>query len=177
MDKEFFNRIKSGEQEAITEFINSYRNRIYVVAYRIAYNKEDALDITQDVFIKVLKNLDKFVNENMFDAYIHRMTANCAYDYLRARFKPDRFNDILMFFTKRQRTPAEHFKREELRAKILTAVNKLTRRERDIIIMKYFNELKINEIAEALNVTDGTIKKMISRSKEKLEKILRKEIR
>lgn len=176
MDKDLIKRVKDGDESAVIEFINQYRQKIYWTAYRLTVNKEDALDITQDVFVKFINNIKKIDETKIVDAYIHRITVNCAYDYLRTRFKTSRFQDVLQMLTRKQQTPAESYKRSELREKVFRAVNKLSAKERKIIILYYFHDLKIREIAEALNITEGTIKKQMFRAKAKLEHILRKEV-
>lgn len=177
MEKEFLEKLKARDEKTIIEFIERYRTRIYLTAYKLSGNVEDSLDICQDVFIKVLENIGRLNDPQYADAYINRIAINCSYDYLRARYKPDRFHDILMLFSKRQRSPAESLNREELRGKILKAVNKLAPGERKIIILYYFHDLKIREICDALDISEGAVKKQMSRAKLKLEQMLRKELR
>jgi RNA polymerase sigma-70 factor (ECF subfamily) len=173
----FTKRLKLNDEEAIEEFINHYKSKIYLTAYRITLNKEDALDIMQDVLAKIFNNINKIDEVKYIDAYINKIASNCAYDYIKTRFKPNSFEDILQFFSKKQKTPVESFTREELRQKVLSAINKLSKGERKIIILKYFNDLKINEISVALGISEGTVKKQIFRAKKKLERILRKDIK
>ncbi len=177
MEAEQIKGLKSGDEKSVSDFFENYKKPIFLTAYRITGNKEDALDITQDAFIKILSKINNISEDKLVDAYIHRIVANCAYDYLREKYKPNKLREIVQFFTKKQKTPAESYKREELREKVLRAINKLSKGEKTIIIMKYFQDLKIREIADTLEVSEGTIKKQMDRAKGKLEKILRKDIR
>lgn len=176
LDKEFLNKLKMRDEGAVSEFIDIHRNRIYAIAYRLTGNREDALDITQEVFIKILENIHKLDEKKCINAYINTITMNLSYDYLRSRFKPNWYSEMISFFHKQEPHPIEKLKIDELRNKVYRAINKLSKGERKVIILKYFNNLKINEISTALGVTEGTIKKQLSRAKEKLETILRKEL-
>src|SRR5690554_3014319 len=84
-DSELIHQINNGNEKAFTELIERYQNKVYNTAYRILGNHEDALDLAQESFIRIYKNLNKFQGKSSFSTWLFRITTNLCRDELRKR--------------------------------------------------------------------------------------------
>ena len=82
-------RAKAGDESAFAEIVRAYEKAVYNSALYLSKNEEDALDISQEVFIKLWRTLGSFRGEASLKTWIARLTRNCAIDYLRSRRQRD----------------------------------------------------------------------------------------
>ncbi|MBU1495201.1 MAG: RNA polymerase sigma factor [Actinobacteria bacterium] len=154
------NELKSGKIEVFSEIINLYQSKLYHVAYKIVYSKDDAQDIVQDVFMQVLLKIQQWHGQN-FSSWLFHMTRNRAIDYLRKKRKPDiRENEGIDFYNTlfaKERTDI-----------VNKSLKKLSENQRDIIYMRFFDGLSIKEIAKKKQCADGTVKATLFQIFQKL---------
>ncbi len=168
-------RFKSGEFDAFDEIVDRYRGRVYNIAYRFTHNCEDALDVSQEVFIKVFKSLGRLKDSSAFDAWLRRVTVNACMDHLRRRPNEQMLESSAYFdqeyVTGSGRTdgPVED---SELRRVISRAVEQLPRRQKRVFILRHYEGLALKEIAEALNCSLGTVKAHLFRATRRMRKLL-----
>jgi RNA polymerase sigma-70 factor (ECF subfamily) len=165
---EIVKRCKQGNEEAWNMMINKYSKTIYNIALNFANNREDASDITQDVFIKIYNNMNKFVENKSFYAWILKITKNHCIDYWRKNKKylnKSEMNENIIF---EHQTPEDCSTREfdllTLRKKLLILEPEL----RLILIMRDIQGFSYNEISENLSIPMGTVKSRINRARIKL---------
>ena len=146
--------------ELINKVVDQYADTIIRIAFQYTKNRTDAEDITQDVFISLMKQ-PPFKTEEHLKAWLIRVTINKSKDYLRA--------------TKRRNTlPLDNFadilsKEEKL---ALDELNELPDKDHDLIYLFYFEEYTSKEIAKILGIEEVTIRKRLSRARGKLKKLL-----
>lgn len=168
---EIVRRCKQGNEEAWNMIINKYSKTVYNIALNFAHNREDASDITQDVFFKIYNNIDKFVENKSFTSWILRITKNHCIDYWRKNKKHlnrSEMNENIIF---EHQTPEDFSTRE---FDILTLRKNLFALEpelRLILIMRDIQDFSYNEISENLAIPIGTVKSRINRARIKLAKI------
>jgi len=80
---ELISRCQEGDQEALREIFNQYRERVYRIAYGVVRHREDALDIVQEVFVKLFRSIGNFKGKSSFYTYLYRMAMNTAIDHVR----------------------------------------------------------------------------------------------
>src|SRR4030042_4465471 len=80
---ELISRCQEGDQEALREIFNQYRERVYRIAYGVVRHREDALDIVQEVFVKLFRSFGNFKGKSSFYTYLYRMAMNTAIDHVR----------------------------------------------------------------------------------------------
>jgi RNA polymerase sigma-70 factor, ECF subfamily len=178
---ELVKRIKGGDMLAFHEIVELYKKKVYYIAYNICNDHHEAEDISQEVFIKVFRYIDSFRSEAKFSTWIYQVAVNTSIDTLR-KYKKRQFSmetaqmDSLPPETSATGStvtcPQSHAARNLLRQRLLQALPELSKKERTIFVMRYFNEFKPLEIAEILNLSINSIKTMLLRAKKKLRKKL-----
>ena len=165
-------KAQAGDTESFHEIVNKYDTRIMTLTLQIAQNKEDAEDIYQETFVKVYKNISKFRFESNIYTWMYRIAVNTAYNYKRkyskikvVEPKKDDGYDILDWIYDPQSTEDN---REELIMAINQSLLKLSHQQRTVFILKHLQQLKIKDIANILDLSEGTVKKYLFRAMEKL---------
>ena len=177
---EIIERLKQRDSEAWTMMINRYSKKVYNFALNFAGNREDASDITQDIFVKVYNNIDKFKEEKNFDSWLLKLSKNYCIDFWRknknARSKVELDESIRTGTVHdEQQTPEDSLIRrydiQYLRGKLLLLPPDL----RTLIIMRDIQDQSYRDIAEHFNIPLGTTKSRINRARARLAKIILKE--
>lgn len=180
-DKDIIQDIKNGKEYAVDELIKKYQKKVYNLIYGMTFNYDIAWDVSQEVFIKVLKNIKNFREESSFWTFIYRITMNAYYDYYRKykiREKVSYFSDMNDEDTKRTFevkdliNMEEEFEVKQLKETIAVALKELTDMQRQVFVLKNTQGLKIKEIAEMLKISEGTVKSHLNRAMEKIKDIL-----
>ena len=165
-------KAQAGDTASFHEIVSKYDTRIMTLSLQIAQNKEDAEDIYQETFVKVYKNISKFRFESDIYTWMYRIAVNTAYNYKRKHSKiavvepkeDDDYN-ILDWLTDTERSDDD---REELLNAINQSLLGLSHQQRTVFILKHLQQLKIKDIANILNLSEGTVKKYLFRAMEKL---------
>lgn len=166
------NKIKTLIEENNTEkafsiIIQNYQKNIY---YHIKYkvlNHEDADDICQNVFIKIWKNIKKFKWNSSIKTWIYTITINEINTFLKRK---NRFKLFSIYEETIKTFSDEYFDGNEIEKKLWLEVNKLPKKQKEIFILRYKEDIKFKEIAKILNVAEGTVKSSYSIAKNKLIK-------
>ena len=172
-------RFQSGEPDAFDEIVGRCQRHVYNLAYHFTHNCEDAYDISQEVFIKVFRSLDKLKNSSVFDAWLRRVTVNACMDYLRQRPNEQALDDFPYLDLDCQYIagagsglPDGSVENGELRHVISRAVDRLPKRQRRVFMLRHYEGLPLKEIAKTLNCSLGTVKAHLFRATRRLRKML-----
>ncbi len=183
-DEEIIMNYLNGDEEAFTEIVNRYLKTIYNFIYRLVGSEKEAEDISQEVFLKVWKNLKKFDVEKSFKTWIFSVAKNTCIDYLRKRkdipmsmfdndegenFIEDNLEDI-------ERKPDEVFALAQNKKQIHKVLAELSVIQKEIMVLKYVNEMSLSETAEIMEMSKDTIKSHHRRALIKMRKLLLKSI-
>lgn len=173
-------RAKSGDDKAFSEIVRLYQNAVYNSALYIAKNRDDALDISQEVFLKLWRTLGAFRGEVSLKFWIAKITRTCAIDYIRQRNQKaalpfitdddDKETDIPD--TDTASDPVASYERKEIMSAVRHAVNSLPEQIKEAVVLREFHDLSYSEIAETLGISEGTVKSRISRGREQIKKFL-----
>lgn len=145
----------------IEELIEKYSNMIMQIAYQNCFNKTDAEDITQEVFIKIMQNIKNFDNKDYLKPWIIRVTINLSKDYNKS------------FWNRKTTAIDEEIKTfDEEYQEVFKELSKLKPVHRNIIYLYYYEGYKINEIAEILNMNENTVSSYLTRARNELKEIL-----
>jgi|DewCreStandDraft_4_1066084.scaffolds.fasta_scaffold09683_7 RNA polymerase sigma-70 factor (ECF subfamily) len=182
-DKEIINDIKNGSLIAMEELIKKYQKRVYNMIYGMCMNYDTAWDVSQDAFVKVIKNIKNFRQESSFWTYLYRIVMNAFYDYVRREKAKKRetinFSDMndddnkRSYEVKDMINIEEDFDRKMLEEKVRQGLNDLTDTQRQIYVLKNLEGLKIREIAGLIGISEGTVKSHLNRAMEKLTNMLK----
>lgn len=171
----------AGNTRAFELLFDKYREKVYRVAYRFVRNKEDALEVTQDVFLRVAQGLAGFKTDSKFFTWLYRIAANRAIDVnRRMKSKPlhGLDNTILETHTRRAsglgaaRDPAKIAEERDLKSRLAAAVEKLTDKHRTVFLLHAMENLSYKEIAEVMRCSIGTVMSRLFYARKKLQDLL-----
>ncbi len=159
--------------ELFEELIETHAVSLIQVAYSYVKNKQMAEDIVQDVFIKAFEKKEQFRGDSSYKTYLYKMTINRSYDYLRSwsyrnHLLTNKFSNLLGI----QKSMDEFVILEDEKASIGNAVLALNPKYREVIMLYYFKDLKIDEIAIILDCSVNTVKTRLSRARSMLKERL-----
>lgn len=174
----------SGDEKAFEALVKKHERLVSTCVFSVVGNNpEDIMDISQEVFLKVYRNLSSFKGESEFSTWLYRIAKNCALDYVRKRKLPSLSLDTSgdegeridvpdsRSVTNPEKSALDNEKKEILNRSIL----KLSPEHREVIVLRHINGYTYEQIALALSVEVGTVKSRISRARAALKKILEKE--
>jgi len=159
-------------QELLREMVETYGNRIYRLALRYTGNRPQAEDITQETFLKVYQNLDRYDQNRPPGPWIFKIATNLCRNWLRDN------REIALNFDEETRSanpgPEELYLAQEEKAELLQAIYRLPEKYREVIMLKHVSELSYNEIAETLNLDLSLVKNRLYRGRLMLRDSLTK---
>lgn len=166
MTKKLLRNIINGQEDTLEQVINSYYKDIYTFCYYRLNDKNLAQDLTQDVFLKFLQNIDSYCHQDKIKNYLYVIARNTIKDYFRKKKDLSLKNSEL--------SPGVD-KIEELheRIAIQMALKQLTDVQRDIIIFRYYQNLKFSEIANILSMAQSTVRYQLKQAEKTLKLELR----
>jgi RNA polymerase sigma-70 factor (ECF subfamily) len=173
-----------GDGEAFGKLVEKYTSFVYRTVFYDIKNRQDAEDISQEVFIKAYKALSTFRSDSEFSTWIYRICKNTVYDYIRKTSREksitisemssgdenDRSYEIPDESGKYD--PEKLYISKETSKAVNDAISSLSEEHRSIIIMRDFEGYSYFEIAEILSIEEGTVKSRISRARKMLKKKL-----
>ncbi|MBF0511193.1 MAG: RNA polymerase sigma factor [Candidatus Omnitrophica bacterium] len=162
-------KASQGEAQAFEEVYRLTSSFVYNVALRIVNNREDALEVAQEVFMTIYHKLKNFRFESSFKTWVYRITANTAINFAK---KKNRHKTVeLEEFFKEGAVENEvraKINREDAQARIETLLAALTQDQRACVTLRDIEGLSYEEIAQALNININTVRSRLKRSREKL---------
>jgi RNA polymerase sigma factor (sigma-70 family) len=176
-------RAQSGDREAFNKLVNLWYKRIYNYCFKYAGSHDIAMDITQNTFISVHKNLGQLKQASSFKSWLYRIAFNCSHEETRKikRTEGDHFEILdngiaksAAFSTEMQSQPDEKIQRQELSEIIMKALANLKEEQRVVVIMKEYEGLKFREIADILDISENTAKSRLYYGLKHLKSMLLK---
>jgi len=181
-DQILIDRLCSGDQTAFYDLVGRYKKKIYHLAYDITGDHHEAEDISQEVFMKVYRALKTFRRDAKMSSWLHQITVNASIDSLRRKSaKPaksmGKFDNVvaqenIIASSTQNYDPVQSTESIQIQNRISLALQKISPKERIVFVLCHYNGLKLNETAEILNVTIGTVKSLLFRAIRKLRKEL-----
>lgn len=157
-----------GEREAFSELVRRHQRRAYIVARSIVLNHEDAEDAVQDGFLHAFKAIGRFLPDQAFGAWLHRVVANAALDLTRRRKVRDA-EELPETVASPFRNPAES---DELRRRLQDALETLPARQRSVIVLHDVEGYKHAEIGRLLDIPEGTARSDLHYARSHLRQVL-----
>ena len=174
-EMEYINKVLDGDRSAFEHLVLDNQDKVYSLALKITKNPDDALDAAQEVFLKAYTYLASFRGDSRFSVWLYRLTYNQCLDLVRARKrKPvvsitaqDEDEDDMDFADNRP-TPQQLVESRELRLAIAKAVDALPEEQRQVFVLREFNDYDYSAIAEELDINIGTVKSRLARARKKV---------
>ena len=177
-DKEIIERVKSGEKEAYDLLVLKYQQRVINLISRFVKNHSDALDVSQETFIKAYRALPNFRGESAFYTWLYRIAVNTAKNHLTVQSRKITKSDYdvaeieqiegNMSLTE-QTTPESLLAKDELQETILKTIENLPEDLKSAIMLREIEGLSYEEIAEVMECPVGTVRSRIFRAREMID--------
>ena len=166
---------QDGDQEAFQSLVASSYRDVFTLALRLCNSEHDALDVTQEAYLRAYRSLDKFRGDSKFSTWMYRITANCASTYLkkRSRHRHEDLDD--------QREPADaepgrdpvgRAENTELRARLDEALSILAPKLRAVVVLRDIYDLPHTDIADQLGISVSASKVRLHRARQQLRDAL-----
>jgi RNA polymerase sigma-70 factor (ECF subfamily) len=159
-------KAQQGDNDAFTQLISIYKENLYKIAFTYLKNEQDALDTVSDTVYKAYMNIKKVNNPNYFKTWIIRILINSAIDrladskniiYIDDYQKIDSFNILESEFDL------------DARFDLFNAIDKLDIKFKNIVVLKYFEDMTISQISTLLGLPEGTVKVCLHRALKKIK--------
>lgn len=178
-DGELVQTAIAGREASFEELVRRYQRPIAAYVYRMVGDYDAALDLTQEVFIKVYNSLARYRSEFKFSTWIYKIAHNAAIDHLR-RYAVREQAVTSGFDTEgrdqavqsRRLTPEQESEREERRSELESVVHMLPATYRELIVLRHSHDLSYDEIADVTGLPLGTVKNRLFRAREAMRDLL-----
>lgn len=171
-EKDLICRAARGDAEAFRQLVEAYQTPAYRLAARMC-GPDSAEDVTQEAFLAAWRALPEFRGDCRFSTWLYRLVSNAAIDCLRREKKHRDTGDVDdLELPDGGPSLQEQAERSDTRDAVRRALDRLSPEHRQVLLLRFMQELDYGEIARALNVSEGTVKSRINRAKSKLREVL-----
>jgi RNA polymerase sigma-70 factor, ECF subfamily len=162
-------KAKKGNEKAFAKLINEEKEKLYRTAFLYTKNKDDSLDIVQDTLYKALISIHNLKEPDYFSSWLMRILINTSLDFIKKKKKV-----IPMDAEYAERIPGKEIEIES-RLELFEAIDCLNARSKTIVILKYYEDKTIKQIAEIVNLPEGTVKSTLHRALKELKVLIKED--
>ena len=180
-ESELVRAARSGDQSAFAQLVKDHQTMVYSLAYRMTGNPEDAADLTQEDFLNAWRGLSGFDGRSSLATWLYRLTSNACIDFLRKEKRHAALSMTLEDEEDDQRqadlpddrySPQRELERKEAQEAVRQGLAALSPEHREVLILRELEGLSYTEIAQALELEEGTVKSRIARARLALRDFL-----
>jgi RNA polymerase sigma-70 factor, ECF subfamily len=179
-DRHLVEQATRGDREAFGSLVRRHQDRAFNVAYQVVRNRDDALDVAQDAFVKAFASLSSFKGEASFSTWLHRIVVNLAIDCLRRRRRgdPTTYDDRLAVPEEggasqaAPDTPETALESQQVRSLLARGIQALPPAHRAVLVLREIEGLSYEEISRAVGCSLGTVMSRLFYARRKLQKVL-----
>lgn len=181
-DLNLVKRARNKDQEAFRLLVERYQRKVFGICIGMVRNRDDAMDMVQETFIKIYRNIDRFQGNSAFYTWIYRITTNVCIDFLRKqkRQKTVDYDDTLGHNTSGDEesvllpsrlglNPARVLGRKELMEKLREALAGLSDNHRQVIVLREVQGLSYQEIADVADISIGTVMSRLHHARKNIQ--------
>lgn len=165
-EREILELVRKGDREAYQGIVTRYMHSAYYIALGFVHNQQDALDISQEAFIRAFRKLRKFDLNRRFFPWFYKLLKNLCLDHIKRR---RRLSEIPL---EGIQVPTEDTEDREMKEILWRGIEKLSFEQKEIIILRYFRQYSYQEIAEMTGKPIGTVMSTLYYAKRKLKEVL-----
>ena len=180
-DELLIRRAQRGDADAFEQLLLEHQKNVYNLCYRMAGNPDDAMDLSQETFLRAWRCLDQYQFASAFSTWLYRLCSNICIDFLRRRRRqqtvPLTFEDAdgeeqTYAVPDAQPLPEEQVELKLTREILQAAMAQLLPEHRAVLQLRVVNEMSYEQIADVLDIQIGTVMSRLSRARNQLKKIL-----
>lgn len=168
-------RIRSGDHRAFELLVNEYKGVVYSLTLQMLKSREEAEEVAQDVFVKVYKSIGSFKGDSKFSTWLYRVTRNRCLDYLKKKritYNELVISDSLITQLDETTNALEMMMENERNKKLRKCLEHLSAEDSAILTLFYFQEKKLNELADVLDISVNLAKVRLHRARKRLATVL-----
>jgi len=176
-EQDLVERLQKGQEWSFNVLVNRYQDRLLKIAYGVTLDREESLEIVQDVFISAFKNIKTFRQDASLATWLRKITINQCLNWKRKwkrRFKwhhdpIESENDKNLFKeSKKDNDPETLYRKKQFEENLMTAIKKLPEKIRLVFVLNAFEGLSYEEIAKTLNIKKGTVSSRLYSARKNL---------
>ena len=168
-------RARRGDADAFEQLVVAYRDQVFRLALRMCGNEADADEVAQEAFLSAWKALPNFRGDSQFSTWLYQLTTHAAIDLMRREKRQIAAEDITEVSAPDPGpSPQQQAERSETRQAVRDAMGQLSPEYRQIVVLRFLEDLSYEEIGAALKLPSGTVKSRLNRAKSQLKDILSK---
>ena len=168
-------RARDGDSAAFGELVEHYRDNVYRLAYRMCGNPHDAEEAAQEAFVAAWRALPNFRGDARFSTWLYRLTTNAAIDLLRREKRHHGASqEEIPELADTADSPQQQMERSEEQEAVQRGLSAISEEYREILLLRYMQELDYAEIGALLHLPAGTVKSRLNRAKAALKAALLK---
>ena len=182
-EEQLIRRAQQGDNSAFEQLLLAHQKKVYNLCLRMAANPDDALDLSQEAFIRAFNSLASFRGESKFSVWLYRLTSNICIDFLRRKKRrqetsltenyDDRDEGAELSIPDVNPLPEQQAITNETKIELARAMGQLAPDHREILQLRVVEDLPYEQIADILGVRVGTVKSRLARARLSLRKILK----
>jgi RNA polymerase sigma-70 factor (ECF subfamily) len=181
-DRELIEGLSMRDRTAVNYLVSAYQKKVIKTAYYFIGNLEDAEDLSQEIFLEIIKSIDSFRGTSSLSTWIYRIIVNRSINIIRKNSRRNIFISIEHFFhitgepgniiRKEPSDDCDPFDEEEIKIIINHAINELSEKQRIAFVLNKYEELSYKEIADIMNLSVSAVESLIHRAKNNLQRRL-----
>lgn len=180
-DKLLLEKISEGDEKAFQYFVEKYHQMVINICYNIVNSYDDAMDLSQEVFIKIYESVQDFRGDSKISTWLYRISVNKSLNYLRTKKRQKWFSGLDAIFNDDNKKfdpvdenldASENIEQDENKKALYYALHKLPEKQNIAISLNNFEDLSYKEISEVMNISVSEVGVLINRGKKKLEKLI-----
>jgi RNA polymerase sigma-70 factor (ECF subfamily) len=182
-EQELIIGLKQKDEEAFRELVSTRQNLVFNTVLGFLQNHEDAEDVSQDVFIKILESIGQFKGESALSTWVYRVSVTSALEFLRKKKRKKRFGFMSPLWGENNEQtvelpdfhhPGVALDKRESAAILFKAIKKLPENQQIAFILNKVEGLSYQEVAEIMNTTLSAVESLLHRARTNLREILKK---
>jgi RNA polymerase sigma-70 factor (ECF subfamily) len=163
---------RKGDRVAFETLVMRYQRPLYNAAYRILANADDASEITQIVFLRILERLDDYDRQYKFFSWIYRIAINESIDMLRRNRREEPLDEAIDLPDTADSGPERQYRERELSERIQRVLMSMKVDDRVVLTLRHFSDLSYREIAEVLGLEEKTVKSRLFEARRRMGELL-----
>lgn len=177
-DTEIIDSVKAGNQQAFTLLLERYQERVFRMSMGFVHHKEEAEDLTQEIFIKVYQHLPRFSGESAFATWLFRIAVNTGISHVNRMKRREWINLSAELFesvfnrSSDDQDPEQEMITNERDVAVQNAIDSLGDKQKTAFVLSKYDEMSQSDIATIMEISEGAVEQHLQRAKKNLQKKL-----